>query len=146
MTQQRTPLIMLIEDNPGDVRLTQEVFRESGRNIQLLVMLDGQEALDSLRGKGKFDRAVAPDLILLDLNLPRIDGREILREIKSDPQLKHIPVVVLTTSIADQDVRNCYEAHANCLVSKPVDYDCFFEAIERITDFWLSTAMLPEIR
>jgi chemotaxis family two-component system response regulator Rcp1 len=143
MLHSRTYHIMLIEDNPGDVRLTQEAFRESKKNVHLTVIMDGQEALGHLRGLLAEQQGMLPDLILLDLNLPRIDGREILIELKSDPRLQHIPVVVLTTSIAEQDVMKCYRAHANCLVSKPVDYDLFSRAIENIEAFWLETAMLP---
>ncbi len=134
---------MLVEDNPGDVRLTQEALRESGQNVQLIVQMDGQEAIELLRGKAATPSATLPDLILLDLNLPRTDGREILLYLKTDPVLKRIPVIVLTTSIADQDILICYGAHANCMVSKPVDFDDFFRSIDNILRFWLGTALLP---
>lgn len=133
----------MIEDNPGDVRLTQEAFKEGKRNVNLIVVMDGVEAISYLRRQEPFADAVTPDLILLDLNLPRKDGREVLTEIKSDPDLKRIPVVVLTTSNADQDVQKCYDSHANCYINKPVDFDKFFRAIEIIEEFWLSTVILP---
>ena len=143
MQKSRPTNILLIEDNPGDVRLTQEAFREGQLNVQLDVTTDGVEALRYLRKDPTYPRAVTPDLILLDLNLPKKDGREVLFEIKSDPQLKRIPVVILTTSNAEQDILKAYDLHVNSYINKPVDFDRFFEIIQRIEEFWLSTAILP---
>lgn len=135
--------ILLIEDNPGDVRLTKEAFRESSKHINLEVVTDGMEGLNFLFKKGLYADKPTPDLILLDLNLPKKDGRDVLKIIKADDHLKRIPVVVLTTSKAEPDVLETYGLHANCFVNKPIDYDKFFEAIHRIEDFWLSTVILP---
>ncbi len=139
----RPSTILLIEDNPGDVRLTQEALKEGRRNTRLEVVADGVEALKFLRGEGPYAGRPAPDLILLDLNLPKWDGREVLAEIKNDPQFKCIPVVVLTTSNAGADILKSYELHANCFISKPIDFDHFFTIIHKIEDFWFSTAILP---
>lgn len=139
----RTINILLIEDNPGDVRLTQEAFKEGRMAVHLDVVMDGVEAIKFLNKKDGYADRVIPDLILLDLNLPKMDGREVLEEIKSDPQLKRIPVVVLTTSNAEQDVLKSYNLHVNCYINKPVDFDKFFDIIQKIEDFWLSTAILP---
>ena len=135
--------ILLIEDNPGDVRLTQEAFRESKKNIKLDVVTDGIEAIKYLRKEPPHEDAPLPDLILLDLNLPKWDGREVLGVIKSDKTLKRTPVVVLTTSNAGVDILKSYDLHANCFINKPIDFDKFFEIIHKIEDFWLSTAILP---
>ena len=135
--------ILLIEDNPGDVRLTQEAFKEGKRKINLEVVMDGVEAIKYLRQQDEHANAPMPDLILLDLNLPKWDGREVLKEIKTDKLLKRIPVVVLTTSNAEQDIINSYDLHANCYINKPVDFDNFFEIIQKIEDFWLITSILP---
>ena len=137
--------ILLIEDNPGDVRLTQEAFKEGRMAVNLSVVMDGVEAIRYLRKEGEFGEAIRPDLILLDLNLPRRDGREVLEDIKADDELKRIPVVVLTTSNAEQDVLRTYSLHANCYINKPVDFDQFFDVIQKIEDFWLSTAILPSM-
>ena len=135
--------VLLIEDNPGDVRLTQEAFRESKRRVALEVVMDGVEAVHYLRGEGGYANKPTPDLILLDLNLPKWDGREVLKIIKNDPKLRYIPVVVLTTSNAEQDIRYSYDLHANAFINKPVDFDRFFEIIQKIEDFWLTTISLP---
>jgi chemotaxis family two-component system response regulator Rcp1 len=135
--------ILLVEDNPGDVRLTQEVLREGRIRNTLNVVGDGVEALDFLHRRGAYADAHPQDLILLDLNLPRMNGQEVLAEIKRDPALKHIPVVVLTTSSAEQDVLSAYDLHANCYITKPVDLDQFVRVVQSIEDFWLSIVRLP---
>ena len=135
--------ILLIEDNPGDVRVTQEAFKEGRLPINLEVVMDGVEAIKFLRRQAPYEHAIIPDLILLDLNLPKRDGREVLEEIKTDENLKRIPVVVLTTSNAEQDILKSYNLHVNCYINKPVDFDKFFDIIQKIEDFWLSTAILP---
>ncbi len=135
--------ILLVEDNPGDVRLTQECFKESKISNNLSVVMDGQEAIDFLQHKGKFANALRPDLILLDLNLPRKDGREVLAEIKADPDLRKIPVVVLTISKAEQDILKSYDLHANCFITKPIDLDQFAIIVKSIEDFWLTIVRLP---
>jgi len=135
--------VLLVEDNPGDVRLTQEAFKEAKMSIKLDVTMDGAEAIKFLRKEGEYETAVTPDLILLDLNLPKKDGREVLREIKTDDKLKRIPVVVLTTSNAEQDIMKSYNLHVNCYINKPVDFEKFFDIIQKIEEFWLTTAILP---
>lgn len=135
--------ILLIEDNPGDVRLTQEALKESQVRSHLSVASDGEEALAFLLREGPFADAPRPDLILLDLNLPRMDGRDVLARIKSHPRLKCIPVVVLTTSSADNDIRQAYQLHANCYVTKPVDFTRFLHVVKSIEDFWLRMVRLP---
>ncbi|MCP3932679.1 MAG: response regulator [Bacteroidetes bacterium] len=135
--------ILLIEDNPGDVRLTQEAFKEGRIPIRMDVAMDGVEALLFLKKKGHYSEANTPDLILLDLNLPKKDGREVLQEIKADDDLKRIPVVILTTSTAEQDILKSYNLHVNCYINKPVDFDKFFDIIQKIEDFWLTTVILP---
>jgi two-component system, chemotaxis family, response regulator Rcp1 len=143
MAQKTRPIqILLIEDNPGDIRLTQEAFKESTLSIVLNVATDGVEGINYLRKKPPYQDAPMPDLILLDLNLPKRDGREVLQEVKSDELLRRIPVVVLTTSTAEQDILKSYSLHVNSYINKPVDFDKFFEIIKRIEDFWLSTAVL----
>lgn len=137
--------ILLIEDNPGDVRLTKEAFKESKKNIKLEVVTDGIEALKYLRKKGRYAKKPLPDIILLDLNLPKCDGREVLVSIKADSTLKRIPVVVLTTSKAEVDVIKSYDLHANCFINKPIDFDQFFNIIHKIEEFWLSTVILPTL-
>ena len=136
--------ILLVEDNPGDVRLTIEALREGKVHNNLNVAEDGEEALAFLRREGSYARAPRPDLILLDLNLPRKDGREVLAEIKADPRLKTIPVVILTTSKADQDIVRSYELNANCYVTKPVDLEQFITVVQSIENFWLTIVTLPE--
>ena len=135
--------ILLVEDNPGDVRLTREAWKEARIPNRLHVAEDGVEAMAFLRREGRHAAAVRPHLILLDLNLPRKDGREVLADIKKDPKLKHIPVVILSTSKAEQDVLNTYELHANCYISKPLDMDQFVRVVRSIEDFWLATVTLP---
>ena len=135
--------VLLVEDNPGDVRLTQEAFKEAKMSINLDVTMDGAEAIKFLRKQAPYEDSVTPDLILLDLNLPKKDGREVLREIKTDDTLKRIPVVVLTTSNAEQDIMKSYNLHVNCYINKPVDFEKFFDIIQKIEEFWLSTAILP---
>ena len=135
--------ILLVEDNPGDVRLTIEGLNEAKVRNNLQVARDGVEALEFLRRQGRFADAVRPDLILLDLNLPRMDGREVLAEVKSDPDLKAIPVVVLTTSSAEQDILHSYQLQANCYITKPVDLEQFIKVVRSIEDFWLTIVRLP---
>jgi CheY-like chemotaxis protein len=135
--------ILLVEDNPGDVRLTIEGLNEGKVRNNLHVARDGVEALEFLRRENKYAAEVRPDLILLDLNLPRKDGREVLAEIKSDPKLHTIPVVVLTTSRAESDVLRSYELQANCYITKPVDLEQFITVVRSIEDFWLTIVTLP---
>ncbi len=136
--------ILLVEDNPGDVRLTIEALREGKVRNHLNVATDGVEAMAFLHRDGKYTDAVRPDLILLDLNLPRKDGRQVLAEIKADKALRTIPVVVLTTSKADEDIIRSYNLHANCYVTKPVDLDQFITVVKSIEDFWLTIVALPK--
>ena len=135
--------ILMVEDNPGDVRLTVEALKEGKVRNNLHTVEDGVEALDFLRRKGRYAEAVRPDLILLDLNLPKKNGREVLAEIKKDPDLKRIPVVILTVSQAEQDIVKSYNLHANCYITKPVDLDQFLEMVKSIENFWLTVVMLP---
>jgi CheY-like chemotaxis protein len=135
--------ILLVEDNPGDVRLTIEALKEGKVHNSLSVARDGVEALAFLRRQGTHANAARPDLILLDLNLPRKDGREVLAEIKEDPSLRRIPVVVLTTSKAEEDILRTYDLHANCYIAKPVDLEQFISVVRSIDDFWLSVVRLP---
>ena len=136
--------ILLVEDNPGDVRLTEEALKESKIAVNMRIARDGVEALAMLRGEGDYANQPLPDLILLDLNMPRLDGREVLRLIKTDDRLKHIPVVVLTTSKAEKDIIQAYGLHANCYVTKPVEFDEFMEIIKSIEGFWLTVVKLPD--
>lgn len=135
--------ILLVEDNPGDVRLTREALREGRMPTRLSVVGDGEEAPDFLHRRGRHAAAPRPDLILLDLNLPRMDGREVLAAIKSDDALRRIPVVVLTSSLAEPDVLASYQLSANCYVAKPVDYEQFIRVVRAIEEFWLTVARLP---
>jgi CheY-like chemotaxis protein len=135
--------ILLVEDNPGDVRLTQEAFKESKLTNRLHIVRDGEEALAFLRREGPYAHAARPDLILLDLNLPKKDGREVLAVIKADDALKRIPVVVLTTSAAEQDILRAYELHANCYITKPMDLDQFLKVVQAIEEFWLVIVTRP---
>jgi two-component system, chemotaxis family, response regulator Rcp1 len=139
-----TPIeVLLVEDSPGDIRLTREAFKDAKVHITLHVALDGVEAMDFLNRKGKYSNAARPDLILLDLNLPKKDGREVLEEIKESPVLKSIPVVILTTSASEADILRSYKLHANCYITKPVDLDGFLEVVKSIDSFWLSVVQLP---
>ena len=135
--------ILLVEDSPGDVRLTREAFKDAKVHINLNVASDGAEAMDFLHRAGKHANAPRPDLILLDLNLPKKDGREVLEEIKVSPTLKSIPVVVLTTSASDADILRSYKLHANCYITKPVDLDGFLKVAKSIDNFWLFAVRLP---
>jgi CheY-like chemotaxis protein len=139
-----TPIeVLLVEDDPGDVLMTQEAFEEHKVRNKLTVVSDGSEALAYLRREGQFADAVRPDLILLDLNLPKRDGREVLEEIKKDDDLGRIPVVVLTTSSADEDILRSYQLHANAYVTKPVDFERFIAVIRQIDEFFVSVVKLP---
>lgn len=140
-----TPVeILLVEDNPGDVRLTREALQEARVLNRLHVVSDGVEAVDFLKHRGRHTDAPRPELILLDLNLPRKDGREVLAEIKDDPELKRIPVVVLTTSRAEEDIVRSYNLHANAYVAKPVGMPEFLEAVRSLENFWLAVVTLPD--
>ena len=135
--------VLLVEDDPGDVLMTQEAFQDYKIANNLNVVTNGEDAIAYLRKQGAFADAVTPDLVLLDLNLPRRDGREVLREVKNDAELKRIPIVVLTTSDAEEDVLSSYELHANAYVRKPVDFEQFVTAIRAIDDFFISVVRLP---
>jgi CheY-like chemotaxis protein len=135
--------ILLVEDNPGDIRLTKEVLKEGKIRNNLSVVTDGEEALLFLKKTGQYKDDFTPDIILLDLNLPKKDGREVLSQIKDDPILKLIPVIVLTTSDAEQDIMNVYAHHANCYITKPVDFNQFINVIRSIENFWLTIVKLP---
>jgi CheY-like chemotaxis protein len=137
--------VLLVEDDPGDVLMTREAFDEYLHN-RLDVVTDGADALAFLRREEPYGDAPRPDLILLDLNLPRRDGREVLQEVKADPDLQHIPVIVLTTSQAEEDVLRSYQLHANAYVTKPVDFENFIEAIKQIDHFFVSVVKLPSGR
>jgi CheY-like chemotaxis protein len=144
MTHNGTPVdILLVEDNPGDVRLTREALLEGKVFNNLHWAKDGVEALEFLHQEGKHNKAPRPDIILLDLNLPKKDGREVLAAIKNDADLRHIPVVVLTTSQAEEDVARSYDLHANCFITKPVDLQKFIHVVQSIDQFWLSVVTLP---
>jgi two-component system, chemotaxis family, response regulator Rcp1 len=135
--------ILIVEDNPGDVRLIKEVFKDAKIKNKLEVALDGEKAMQILRREGEFADTSYPDLILLDLNLPKKDGREVLKEIKENKSLQCIPVVILTTSNAEEDLIDTYKLNANCYITKPVDLDQFITVIKSIEDFWLSIVKLP---
>jgi chemotaxis family two-component system response regulator Rcp1 len=135
--------ILLVEDNPADVRLTREIFENGHDSTHLNVVRDGEEAMAFIRREGDYADSPRPQLVLLDLNLPRKDGREVLQELKTDTELCQIPVVVLTTSAAESDILRSYQLHANCFITKPLDLDEFFEVVSSIKDFWLANARLP---
>lgn len=135
--------ILMVEDNPGDVRLTKEALKDATMYIKMHVVMDGVEALNYLHQKGVHTNGSRPDLILLDLNLPKKNGFEVLNEIKTDEELRHIPVVILTTSQTDEDILKAYGLHANCFVTKPVDLDQFLKVVQIIEDFWLTIVKLP---
>lgn len=144
LSEQGRPInILLVEDNEPDVVLTQEAFKEAKISNDLFVVADGVEALDFLRRRGQYSDAPRPDLVLLDLNLPRKDGRSVLEEIKSDPDLTSIPVVILTTSSDEKDVLRAYTSHANCYIIKPVDFLQFMNIVRTIEGFWLTVVRLP---
>jgi chemotaxis family two-component system response regulator Rcp1 len=135
--------VLLVEDSPGDIRLTREAFKDAKVHINLHVALDGVEAMAFLGRGGKYADAPRPDLILLDLNLPKKDGREVLSELKESPALKSIPVVILTTSASEADIHGSYQQHANCYITKPVDLEGFLKVVKSIDSFWLSVVKLP---
>jgi two-component system, chemotaxis family, response regulator Rcp1 len=145
MVENNQPIdILLVEDNPGDERLTREALKEGKVYSNLHWVKDGVEAMAFLRREGKYAAAPRPEIILLDLNLPRKDGREVLEEVKADERLRRIPVVILTTSKAEEDVLRTYNLHANCFVTKPVDLDKFMVVVKSIDDFWLTVVTLPD--
>jgi two-component system, chemotaxis family, response regulator Rcp1 len=135
--------ILLVEDNPADVRLTREIFEDGGEPTQLNVVGDGEQAMAYLRRQEPYENRPRPQLVLLDLNLPKKDGREVLEEMKADTSLCRIPVVVLTTSGAESDISRSYELHANCYITKPIDLDEYFDVVGSIKAFWLANARLP---
>ncbi|MFN2531834.1 MAG: response regulator [Pyrinomonadaceae bacterium] len=135
--------VLLVEDNPGDVRLITEVLKDAKIHVHISVAQDGVEALALLRREGRYSTAALPDLILLDLNLPKLNGHEVLSTIKQDQNLRRIPVVIVTSSKADHDIAVSYDLHANCFVTKPVDLDQFFSVVEAIRDFWFVIVKLP---
>jgi len=135
--------ILMVEDNPGDVRLTIEALKEGKVRNNLTTVEDGEAAMKFLRRQGPYSKVPRPDLVLLDLNLPKKNGREVLAEIKDDPDLKRIPVVILTVSEAEQDIIKSYNLHANCYITKPVNLEQFIKVVRSIEDFWLSIVMLP---
>jgi CheY-like chemotaxis protein len=142
-TNGRPVEILLVEDNPGDVRLTQEALKEAKVHNNLSVVGDGVEAMAFLRHQGSYASAPRPDIVLLDLNLPKKDGRQVLAEVKSDPDLLRIPVVILTTSKAEEDILKTYDLHANCFITKPVDFEQFIKVVQSIEGFWLTIVQLP---
>ena len=144
MTYQTNPInILLVEDNPADARLIKEVFKDTKTKNRLYVVKDGVEAMAFLNQEVDYADIPRPDVILLDLNLPRKDGREVLKELKEDNVLKRVPIVILTTSSAEEDIIRTYNNHANCYITKPVDFDQFLKVINSIEDFWLSVVKLP---
>jgi CheY-like chemotaxis protein len=143
MPSSSAPRLLLVEDNPGDVRLTQEALKQGDLSHELDVATDGEQALDYLFQRDEYEGQPRPDLVLLDLNLPKCDGREVLRCLKEDETLRQIPVVILTTSEAEQDIEQTYELNANCYITKPVDLDDFMQVVRTVEDFWLGLAELP---
>jgi two-component system, chemotaxis family, response regulator Rcp1 len=135
--------ILLVEDNPGDVRLMREALNFGKVDNKMSVVSNGTDAMDFLHKTGKYAEVLRPDIILLDLNLPKKDGREVLKDVKSDLKLKNIPVIVLTTSQAEQDIAIAYERHANCFITKPVDFEQFISVVLSMENFWFSTVRLP---
>ena len=138
--------VLLVEDSPGDVRLTRDAFRETNESIRLHVAVDGVEAMDFLKKRGLFVDSPRPDFILLDLNIPKMDGREVLAQIKKDNDLKTIPTIILTTSDSEADIRKSYELQANCYLNKPVQLDDFESVVKSINDFWTTKVKLPQQR
>ncbi len=145
MTKVHPIEILLVEDNMGDIDLTKEALTESKLQNRLEIVQDGEAAMEFLRKQGKYADATTPDLVLLDLNLPKKDGREVLAEIKADPILRRIPVVVLTTSEAEEDILKVYDNYANCYIKKPVDFNKFVNVVKKIEDFWLTIVKLPPV-
>lgn len=143
MNDNRVVEILLVEDNPGDVDLTREALTRGKVIFNLNVVSDGQDAMNFLHRKGSFADAPTPDVILLDLNLPGKDGREVLVEIKQDDELKHVPVIIMTSSQAEEDIARSYACHANCYVTKPVDLQQFLKVVASVEEFWLSVVKLP---
>lgn len=143
MELMNTAEILLVEDSPADIRLTQEALKENKLKVNLHIVSDGVEALDFLKKINKFANAPTPDLILLDLNMPRKDGREVLKEIKEDPALDTIPVIVLTTSKSEEDILFSYKYHANCYIRKPLDLVKFIDVVKAVSSFWLTIVTLP---
>lgn len=141
----KTIEILLVEDSPGDIRLTKEALKDAKILNNLNVCTDGVEAMAFLRREGQYSDSPRPDLVLLDLNMPKKDGREVLAEIKADQQLRRIPVVMLTTSTAEHDILDSYDLHANCYIAKPVDLDQFVSVVKTIEDFWLTIVNLPKL-
>ena len=135
--------ILLVEDNPGDIELTKEAFQQGKATISIDSVTDGDLAMTFLRKEGEFTQFSMPDIIILDLNLPKKNGQEVLHEVKNDKGLKHIPVIILTTSQADEDIARAYDNYANCYIRKPVDMEGFIEVVRKIEDFWLSIVKLP---
>jgi chemotaxis family two-component system response regulator Rcp1 len=135
--------VLLVEDSPGDIRLTREAFRDAKMHVNLHIASDGEKAMAFLNREGEHEQAPRPDIILLDLNLPKKDGWQVLAEIKNDPSLSIIPVVILTTSASEEDVLRSYRLHANCYISKPVDLNGFLKVVKNIDNFWLSIVKLP---
>ncbi len=140
---ERKPSILLIEDNPADIRLMLEILKEGHLPSDFYVATDGEEGIAFLRRQGEFARKPRPDIIFLDLNLPKKDGREVLKDIKTDPELKRIPVIVMTTSGAKEDIESAYDHHANCFITKPVDLEDFMKVAETLRQFWLNMVQLP---
>jgi chemotaxis family two-component system response regulator Rcp1 len=138
--------VLLVDDSPGDIRLTMEAFRDASSPVNLHVAIDGVEAMTFLRNQAPHTKAPRPDLILLDLNLPKMDGRQVLAQIKADENLKTIPTIILTTSEADADIVKSYQLHANCYLSKPVQLYAFDRLVKSINEFWLSSVKLPSQR
>ena len=135
--------ILLVEDSPGDARLTKEALKESKLYNKLVIVGDGEEAMQFLRKKGKYSEATKPDMILLDLNLPKKSGRDVLAEVKNDPELRRIPIVILTTSKAEEDILRSYDLHANCYITKPVGLKQLVEVVNTLENFWFSIVKLP---
>jgi CheY-like chemotaxis protein len=143
MIKMRKLHVLLVEDNEGDVMLTTDSFNESGLDINLLSVNDGWEALQYINKTEKYLDAATPDLVLLDINLPKMNGHEVLKHIKSNPDTLHIPVVILTTSTHDRDISDCYANHANCYIAKPMDIDEFIRTVKSLAEFWFSVVRLP---
>ena len=135
--------ILLVEDDPGHARLTLEAFKDARIRNNIDVVENGEEAMAFLRRQGTYGQAVSPDIIMLDLNLPKKDGREVLAELKADARLRRIPIIILTASTAEEDVQGAYQLHANCYIAKPIDLDQFMKVVQSIEDFWLTIVMLP---